>query len=440
MSASLARLRSSGSTRILKLFSSSVLDQVVLSLASFAVGFILIRMTTDEDYGIYVLVLTAQQLMTSLQRAWLNGPMVIVVSRKTPEDRRRSVSAVKDSQRRTLLRVLPLAQLVPLGGYLLGLLSWKIALLLAIAGVSIWATLRREFLRDILLQFSRPQSLLLADVIFAVLLILGVCAAITSHGAAVLWAVGTLTAAALVGDAIANRMLAKNPGWISGDAGPVLREMRPLGIWATAGALNAWLIAYASNYLLAGLVDLKAVADVNATRLLLMPVIMLTVGVQALMIPISTNWNAEVGLARLTRRLIAFALGMLLLDFIYMAVVWIFRDWLIGSFLHKQIDHSDALLLLWTGVATAGVLRDVIGLALFASGRLKSLAWQAVLCAVVSLCITLVGVRWWGAAAGLIGQIAGELINLIGIGLLLREALRRPDTSSVKASEDARAT
>jgi hypothetical protein len=39
------------------------------------------------------------------------------------------------------------------------------------------------------------------------------------------------------------------------------------------------------------------------------------------------------------------------------------------------------------------------------------------------------GMRWWGPAAVLIGQIVGEVVNFIGIILLLRQSMRRADST-----------
>jgi hypothetical protein len=64
--------------------------------------------------------------------------------------------------------------------------------------------------------------------------------------------------------------------------------------------------------------------------------------------------------------------------------------------------------------------------------KFRSLAGVTAVSAVVSLTIMWFGVRTWGAPAALIGQVAGESINLIGVaGLLvvahLAERRRRPD-------------
>ena len=176
--------------------------------------------------------------------------------------------------------------------------------------------------------------------------------------------------------------------------------------------------------LLAGRVDLKAVADVNVTRLLLMPPMVLTIGVQALLMPITPGWFAEGGLRRLLGRLRKIILVMVAVDLVYLAVMWVSRDWLTGTVLHKEIGSRDLLLSLWALVALIGVVRDVMQCALFALGRMKSMAAQGILSASVAVVLTWFSIDWWGAPAVLIGQIVAELVNLAGIGRLLRRALR----------------
>jgi O-antigen/teichoic acid export membrane protein len=206
-------------------------------------------------------------------------------------------------------------------------------------------------------------------------------------------------------------------------------DIRRLGFWSLLGASIYWFLGQSYSYLLATRLDLMAVADVNATRLLLMPAIVLTIGIASLLGPTAATWYAQVGLRRLVRRLIGILLVVGLLEGVYFVAVWIGRDWLVTDVLHKHIQDRDRLLLLWGSVAIVALLRDVLQCALIAMGHLKSLAWQVGVSAAVALLLMWYGLAWWGAAAVLIGQIVGELINLTGIILLLRKYMRPPSVS-----------
>lgn len=421
-----------GSGRLLRLFSTAVLDQVLLSSSSFAVGLLLIRFTSDRDYGVYILVQSALILLSTAQGAWLAQPQCIVAARREGEERRAFIGAINASQRRSMQWGLWGSAVGVLVAWGLGLISVGMTLLLLGALACGWTTLRRDYLRSVLLFYSRPLWVLYADIAYSVLLVLGAWGATFSASAAVLWAIGTRALAGMAGVLLGERAVARDPGWARGDTRSALREIRPLGTWSAIGALTYWVFGQSYNYLLAGQLDLKAVADVNATRLMLMPIVVLTVGVQDLLRPSTVLWHAQLGLKQVTRRLLRFLLGMAVLDAGYLVVIWCCRDWLTGTVLHKQIAMRDLLLILWGVVALIGLAREVLQCALFALGRMKPMAAQTALAAVVALAVMEMGIRWWGAPAMVIGLTAGELVNLVGIALLLREAQRRPERAGTE--------
>ena len=282
-----------------------------------------------------------------------------------------------------------------------------------------WATLRREYLRSVLVIYSKPEWVLRADLAYVVVLITGIAlAAYLNHWAGVC-AIVALVIATGAGATAAHRIFAADPGWGSGDATPFWREMRPLAVWATVGAVIYWLFAQSYNYILAERLDLTAVTNVNAARLVLMPVFVFTMGINNLLMPVAANWLAQFELASMLRRLGLLALGITALDFVYFGPAWTFRDWLVGDLLHKSIGDRDRLLILWACIASIFLLREVLQAALFALRQVRSMAWLMGLSAIVSLSLMWAGINWWGAAAVLIGQIAGECVNLAGLTLLL---------------------
>jgi O-antigen/teichoic acid export membrane protein len=266
--------------------------------------------------------------------------------------------------------------------------------------------------------------LLGVDAVYAATLLAGVAAALFIGRDVVVGATCALVVAALAGGAAAHRSLANNPGWQEASTTSIWPRIRSLGFWSVLGATIYWVLGQSYSYLLASSLGLTAVADVNATRLLLMPAFVLTTGVASLLGPTAANWYAQIGIHRLFRRLLVFLLAVGLLELTYFVIVWVARDWLVVDVLHKHIHDRDRLLILWGGVAVVGLLRDVLQCALIAMGRLKSLAWLVGVSAAVALLLMWYGVAWWGASAVLIGQIAGEAINLAGIIYLLRRNMR----------------
>jgi O-antigen/teichoic acid export membrane protein len=412
------------------------MDQVVLSGANFLVGFLLIRFAGDRDYGTFVLVQSGLLLLLSIHNAWLTGPVAIVTPKMPAEERWATISSVKHAQRRFLPFVAVPLLLVPLFGYLLGFLSPPLALVIAGGIFAGWTALRREFLRGVLLMYSRTHSLLAADIVYAVTLVLGISAAIYIGQQVVVVATLVLVAAALGGAAAVNRALARDPGWRAPGKITIWPDVRRLGFWSLIGSAIYWVMGQSYSYVLATRLDLKAVADVNATRLLLMPAIILTIGVSSLLTPSAASWYHELGAKRLVRRILFFLLAVGALESIYFVLIWFGRNWLVHDFLHKNILDLDRLLLLWGGVAITALLREILQCVLIAMGRLQSLAWQVGISTLIAVLIMWYGLDWWGAPAVLVGQIAGEIVNLIGIVLLMMSRLRIEETRL--GSEEAR--
>lgn len=404
---------------LLKKFSTTVIDQIALSGANFLVGLMLIRRTSDMDYGMFVLVQSAVTLLISGQMAWLTNPLAVVAPSKPLALRRLMIGAVESSQRRFLRRASLLAMLVPAAGYFLHYWTGLESLVIALGVIACWTALQREYLRGVLLIYSRPESMLCADLVNVAVLLVGASIAVYGPKPAIPWAVAALIASALAGEAASRRSIARDPGLATGDATPFWQEMRPLAVWATIGAMTYWIYNQSYNYVLASRIDLTAVADVNAARLLLMPTIVLTVGVKSLLVPTAAAWLAETSIGRLIRRLLLFAAGIAILDIIYCVVLWAFRDWLSHDLMHKTIGNRDVLLVLWAILSLIALFRDLLQTGLFALRKFKALAGVTAVSAVVSLTIMWFGINSWGAAAALIGQVAGETINLGGVILLL---------------------
>jgi O-antigen/teichoic acid export membrane protein len=417
---------------LLHYFGTGVIDQVLLSGASFVIGLLMIRYTGDEDYGYFVLAQSAILLLLSAQGAWQSGPVTAIAPTKTPEVKRQLISAVRSTQTRVLRWVAPPILVVIVAGYYLHQWSATVTLVSAATTLAGWTALQREYLRNVLLIYSRPHSMLRADIVYVCVVIIGIVAVAIFRQSAGILSILTLMIASWAGAKVAARMLAIDPGWTHADPAPFWRELRPLGTWAAVGAVCYWLFAQSYNYILATRLDLSAVTSVNAARLVLMPVQVFALGINNLLMPVAANWLAEFGLTRMLRRLAVLTLAIVALDFIYFGLAWVFRAWLVGSLLHKVIADRDRLLILWGCVALIFVIREVLQAALFALKQVKSMAWSVGLSAAAALTVMWIGIAWWGAAAVLVGQVVGECVNLIVLTWLLWGQVQATRPSELK--------
>jgi O-antigen/teichoic acid export membrane protein len=408
--------------------SAAVAGQIILSAANFFIGFLLIRHAGDKTYGLYILLQSGLMFLTSTTSSIITGPLSVLLPARSVAERRDMASKVRHDQSSLLLRLLPLALLLTLAAYGLGFIGRNTALLAGVAAFAGWTALRRELFRGVLLACSLVHGVLVADTAYAVVLVLAILATIILPLPAELTVPLALALAAWLGGRVACAQFARNPGW--GDpkgAAHAWSEIRPLAIWTLSGTMIFWVFAQSYNYILAIRLDLSAVADVNAARLIMMPMVVITVGLGNILPPMAGNWYAEVGYAKLVRRLLLYVLLPLsVLYVVYSAVIWIISDWVIATVLRTEIHDHERLILLWALLALAGLVRDVIQSALFATGRLKFLTQQIAFSTVIALLVMTLGIPHWGAAAALIGQITGEVVNIIGllIGLRTKPPLR----------------
>ena len=245
--------------------------------------------------------------------------MAILTPKLPADERWQTIGSVKRVQRRLLLAIaVPLIPL-PLLAYVSGILDGLLAPVMVAGIFAVWAALRREYLRSVLLMYFRPHTLLATDAVYAVTLLAGVAAAIFDWQGHrhrcdnARWSLPT----GRVRPRRIDQLLKIRAGrtgtgsnHLAGDSQPwilVRRWAQPSGGFSARATAFCWQLG----------LDLTAVADVNATRLLLMPAIVLAIGVGSLLSPTAASWYAQIGIHRLVRRLLMLLLVVGLIETTY---------------------------------------------------------------------------------------------------------------------------
>jgi len=414
-----------------RLLSSAITSQALLSAANFSVGLILIRSTTDIQYGYYVLASSAIVLLVSMQNAFFSPPLAIRMNRLDRHGRGELVGGLYRAQRRILPALGGAAAVIALGLWYAKVLDVYTGLLVPATAFAALAILHREYFRMVLLAHRRPYDVLRTDILYVVLMVAGVML-VTLMPAAAVAAVFTLGLAAAASGILLSRTLHRHEPWSMDGAQGILREIAPLAAWSTAGAGIHWAFSQGYIYLVAGTLDVGAVAAIAATKLLMMPVNLLSTGIGSLMLPLAADWLQRHGARLLWRRLCLMALGLSAVTLCYFAVLWLLRDWLFAVLLKKEFAQRDELLLLWGAIFLVIVVRNQLICLPAAQGRFRILTSFTLASAVISLGSSYWGILRLGVGGALVGVLIGELINLIGMAILSLRYLQRP--SRVPAS------
>jgi len=373
-----------------------------------------------------VLVTTGLLLLTGLQFAFLGPSLIARLTNANLAGRRDVVGGMLRMQR----RFVPVAGLA--SAYVIGLAWWsgllddRLAILCGFAALAGMATLQREFFRTVLLAYRRPLAVLKSDAVYVALLVVGALTAAATPQPAVV-AVLTLALATLVGGAMLGLMVWRHEGWNIDGAPGILREIAPVGAWAVFGAGVHWAFNQGYTYVVAGVLDIQAVAAIAATRLLLMPVNLLSQGVSQITLPTVSTWLRDHGVSKVFERLVLLCAAVCGLAVCYCAVLWVARDLVFDHVLKRQIAHRDLLLGLWSAVFIVTALRDQLAHLLTATGRLRELSSVTFASAVLAIAVTYFATLRVGTGGAVAGILAGELANVLGIvAISVRQSRRIP--------------
>jgi O-antigen/teichoic acid export membrane protein len=426
---------SRGAARIafIRMLSSAVTMQALVSGGSFLVGLILIRRTTDTQYGYYVLVANAILLLSTLQLSFIQPPLVTRLSRLDRTSRIAFVGGLYSSLRR-LWPYLPLPAIV-VAALLraLQLIDTPLLLLIVAGSFAIIATLYREFFRIVLLAYRQPEQVLRADAVYVALIIAGAWLVSTQTSVASL-ASCTLGAAAIVGGYLCTRSLRRFEPWDIHGSKNVIREIAPLALWSTGGAAIHWLFSQGYSYVVAGTLDVGAVAAIAAMRLLVMPINLLSTGLGSMMLPTISTWLNVHTTRKVFGRQLLFSLALGGAAIGYFAVIWLLRDRVFDQVLKKHSASFDVLLLLWSCIALLMLFRDQLIYLLVVKGRFRSMAGLTFVSAVLALTVSYLAMQRYGVTGALMGVLLGEAVNVAGIVYMcLRESSEDADAVGAAA-------
>jgi O-antigen/teichoic acid export membrane protein len=400
-----------------RLLGGAVSSQALLSAASFAISLILIRATSDPQYGYYILATNAILLVVSLQNAFFSPPLSIRLHKLDLLGRGQLVGGLYREQRRIVPAGGVLATAVALALWYAGILNSHTGPLALATIAAALAILHREYFRIVLYAHRRPYDVLRTDLVYVVLMVAGVVAAAWMPEPAVV-ALATLGVAALASGIMLSKTLHRHEPWITEGKRGILREIAPLAAWSTAGAAIHWTFSQGYIYLVVGMLDVSAVAAIAAMRLLMMPINLLSTGIASLMLPVTAGWLHQYGTAVVWRRLGILATGLAAVTVCYFGILWALREWIFAVLLKRTFAQGDTLLLLWGTIFLVMVVRNQLAHLLAASGRFRDLTSLTFACALLSLAASYGFMLKLGVSGALVGVLIGELVSLIGVVIL----------------------
>lgn len=413
-----------GRRRLLLDSFASLIDQGVLSALNLALGLVLIRLTAKESYGLYAQLYVAGIFTTTLLDALVTGPLTTLAP-GLDEARRRSLLAHLDRYQRRLAVLFAGVSGLIAGGLSawFGLDAHPVALGAGFA-VYVWAGSLREFGRSVGFVEHRARAVLRMDAWYAAAVVLSI--------GALAWLDWLSVPAVLLALGLCNLAAVSLRPMSAGDSGAgyvdAVAQVWQRSKWALPGSLLAWLTNYSYLYLAAIWLGVSASADLNASRLLLMPLALSALAWGRVARPHAARLLRERDLRLLDRYVLLSVIGLEVLTFLYAGVLWALLPWLETHVLGAKYKGLEPLILAWS-VYFALYGARWIGTVLLTSGdRYRMLLVSGVICFFVMLAATTFAVPRWGVSGAVAALALVEAIDLLLIWLILLPAARRDAT------------
>jgi O-antigen/teichoic acid export membrane protein len=421
-----------GRAVFVRMFSGAVAIQGMLSASSFIVGLLLVRRTSNAEYGYYVLITSAILLATSVQWSLISPPMVIRMNAADQAGRADLIGGLRRDQLRLLPWLLVVVTIAVLVLWASGLVDAGMAVTVIAGALAMMAALHRDFLRSVLFAYHRPNDVLRSDFVYCLLLVAGAFIATLFPLSAAIAALGVLVGC-IAGCYMLGNSVRRHEPWNSAPPPGTLRAIASAGALSALGSGIHWSFSQGYNYLVAGTLDINAVAALAATRMFVMPVNLLSTGIGTLMFPTTARWLRDIAPGRVFGRLVLVSSAMALASGCYLLCMWLGRDWVFDRLLKKHFLNDDTLVLLWVAISLVMIFRDQLLHLLVAKARFHLTSSLTAVSAVISISCSIVAMRHHGPVGALIGLLIGEVFNVVGIVILslrdVRAAVTAPPIS-----------
>lgn len=401
----------------------AIIDQVLLSALNFMIGILLIRFATKETYGLYAQLFAAGLFANTLLDAWIDGPLTTVIGRFSAAER---AQILQKTARRQLRSACVLAVLAGMGAW--GALSaagwetnessvlpnfpWSIAGAFALY---VLANGMREYQRTALFIEHAVASVLRMDAIYAGLVLTGMGVLIYLDWHDIVSVLILVSTAALVTQqSMQHHFQSVTHNALSGTELVALNdEMNRHGWWAVPGVVVGWAANYSYLFLTGLWIGVLATADLNATRLLLIPIALTTLAWSRVAKPRASQYFAEADWQSLRRLTWMSLLAIEVITLSYVIALYFAYPLLQKYVLGAKYGGLEPLVIFWGIYFSLNTVRWVATTWLASAGAYKTLFWQGCSSLVVLALVAQWAIPELGVRGAIITLIVVELTELM---------------------------
>ena len=279
----------------------------------------------------------------------------------------------------------------------------------------------REFLRAYFYAEEEPLKVLKLDFSYALLYLFLIGITYFVFGLSVAIVIIFMGLAAGFDSLVLNRKIKLNINW--NIIKPSYQENWQLGKWSLLGVTTTHIQSYSYLYLIGVLLGSVAMAEVSASRILLVPFTVAMAGWGNVIRPHGAKLREQNNLKKYFKQLV---LASLIIGFVLIsgaALVSLFSDFLTNVLFTESYKDVFEYIYLWAVIFTAGFIRSNASYGLQVIKKFKSLAAINVFTLFVTLVLSYTLIKVYGIEGALIASLTGEIIFGAILWLLLKKEI-----------------
>jgi O-antigen/teichoic acid export membrane protein len=350
----------------------AAIDHGFISLINFGVQILLIKSVTQAEFGFYSLAFSIIMYSMSFQNAVVNTPITVSLAGKTLGEKSIYVSSVFNGQLYSLFIICSLGALVSYTAHYFGLFN-DYGILAASIFIGSFGILNREFLRSYFFAEEQPLRALKLDLFYGLLYIFLISITFLFFNLSVPLVLIFMGLAASFDSLILNKNFKYKFNF--NDIKKAYLENWQISKWSLIGITVTHLQKFSYLYIIGSLLGSAAMAEVSASKLLLMPLGLFVNGWGNVVRPYGSKLRVQGRLKQFFRNLVIMSLAFLAIVFAITFALYILKGTILKYFFTVNYESIFDYLFFWAALTSIGFLQANASYGLQVIKKFKSLAF-----------------------------------------------------------------
>lgn len=384
----------------------SALDQGMISLINLAVQILLIKNVSKNEFGYYSVAFSIIMYLMSFQNAVVNTPITVSLASKQNDAKNIYLSAVFNGQFYLLIIICSVGAVISFISKLVGFNS-NYSLLSMSIFIGSFGILNREFLRSYFFAEEQPGKVLKLDIYYGLIYIGLIVLSFFFYKISVPLVLVFMGLAASFDSLILNKSFKYK--FSLNEIKKAYKENWLISKWSLIGITVTHIQGFAYLYVIGIILGEAAMGEVSASRLLLMPLGLITNGWGNVARPYGAKLREQGKLKKFFKNLLIAGFVFPVFVLVLVGIMYMFSDFILTYFFTNYYKKIFEYLLFWAVLSSIGFLQANASYGLQVIKKFKSLAIINAGTMILTVVSSIILTKYFGIKGALTASLIGSL-------------------------------